>query len=75
MYLNIFMMFILGLFQWFWIVPRVWRRDADVQVLDLPVSFENAHTPLFQPAHIFSAYDEIDQTPVERIIRHDGETG
>ena len=74
MYLNLFVMFILGLIQWFWIVPRVWRRDPDVQILDLPVSLKNAPTPLFQPAHAFSPYDEIDQTPLERIIRHERET-
>jgi len=77
MYLNIIMMFVLGLIQWFWIVPRVWRRDPDMQVLDLdlPGTFKDSPKTLFRPAHICFAYDEINQTPVERIFRQDGETG
>ncbi len=27
LYVNLLVMFTLGLVQWFWIVPRIWRRD------------------------------------------------
>src|SRR5688572_1783034 len=36
MYLNLFLLFVLGLVQWFWIVPRIWRNDPDVVILNLP---------------------------------------
>ena len=71
MYLNLFVMFVLGLVQWFWIVPRIWRHDAKVQVLDLPVSLDNSPVTLFQPAEVFQPYDQRSRTPVERVIRQD----
>ena len=36
MYLNLFLLFVLGLVQWFWIVPRVWRNEPRFQMLNLP---------------------------------------
>ena len=35
MYLNLFLMFVLGLVQWFWIFPRLVRMNKEVQTLDL----------------------------------------
>lgn len=37
MYVNLLMLFVLGLVQWFWIVPRVWSHDADLQTIELPL--------------------------------------
>ena len=71
MYLNLFVMFVLGLVQWFWIVPRIWRSDPKVQVLDLPVQRDIVPLQIFSPADSFAAYNERDQTPVERVIRDD----
>ena len=73
MYLNLFVMFVLGLAQWFWIVPRIWAKSAKVQVLDIPV--DTLHLPplKFVPADIFQPYDERDRTPIERLIRDDAE--
>ena len=71
MYLNLFVMFVLGLVQWFWIVPRIWRSDPKVQVLDLPVQRDIVPLQIFSPADSFAAYNDRGQTPVERIIRPD----
>lgn len=69
MYVNLFMLFILGLVQWFWIVPRVWRREPDVQVLNLPVSFKTLSQPSVDTQ--FEILDARDRTPVERLINED----
>lgn len=69
MYLNLFVMFILGLVQWFWIVPRIWHKDVEAQGLDLPVCPEPLPLNVFVPADSFREYDEREQTPVERVIR------
>jgi hypothetical protein len=73
MYLNLFVMFVLGLVQWFWLVPRVLKWDTKVQVLNIPV--DNSHLPpqTLVPADIFRPFDERDRTPIERIIRDDNE--
>ena len=68
-YLNLFVMFMLGLIQWFWIVPRIWRTDAYVERLDLPIFRDILPLKIPPPAETFSAYDNSDRTPVERIIR------
>ncbi len=68
LYLNLFLLFVLGLVQWFWIVPRVWRRDPDVQVLNLPVSsayIELSEMPIDAK---FEEFDSRERTPVERVI-------
>lgn len=71
MYVNLFLLFVLGLIQWFWIVPRIWRRDPSVQTIEIPVGFPK---PVLQkpiPDEIFTVYDRQERTPVERVIRED----
>src|SRR5688572_20892821 len=34
MYVNLLMLFVLGVVQWFWIVPRVWRNHPVIQRLE-----------------------------------------
>lgn len=75
MYLNLFVLFVLGLVQWFWIVPRIWRRDPSVQVLNLPVSRDEIPVNLLRPAEVFAVYDECQHTPVERVIRREDGRG
>ena len=67
MYVNLFVLFVLGLVQWFWIVPRVWRGDPDVQVLNLPVALVEQNRKILADAQ-FKVFDERDRTPVERIF-------
>lgn len=71
MYLNLFVMFILGLVQWFWILPRIWRNDPKVQTLNLPAKIDTQPLRVFAPADTFSAFDESMQTPVERLIKQE----
>jgi len=71
MYLNLFLLFVLGLVQWFWIVPRVWRHDPDVQVLNLPVLSKLERLPEATRQTEFRTFDERERTPVERIIGDD----
>ena len=71
MYLNLFVMFVLGLVQWFWIIPRIWRFDPKVQALNLPSDRNPVPLQVFCPADYFKEYDERDRTPLERIIREE----
>ena len=71
MYVNLFMLFVLGLVQWFWIVPRVWRNDPDVQVLNLPVSLGNEKLSEATFDNRFDVFNARERTPVERVINDD----
>lgn len=73
MYVNLFMLFVLGLVQWFWIVPRVWRSDPDVQVLNLPVSSNTKPLAEMSSDVQFKIFDGRERTPVERLITDDDE--
>ena len=66
MYLNLFLMFVLGLLQWFWVVPRIWMRYPKVQVLGL--SGVPQECPRTVPPDAFRPLDERQRTPVERVI-------
>jgi hypothetical protein len=59
-------MFILGLVQWLWIVPRIWRTPSTVQVLDLPLNPEPLQ--LFCPTDRTARPDDLGRTPLERVI-------
>ena len=62
-YLNLFVVFLLGAVQWFWIVPRlVTRRSGPVERTSAAVPELNAPLPN-------SFFDEEFHTPVERVIR------
>ena len=71
MYLNLFVMFVLGLLQWFWIVPRVWGNSSKVQVLELPNLRDIVPFRLTNPAGAADTFDEQGCSPVERVIRED----
>ncbi len=73
MYVNMFVLFVLGLIQWFWIVPRVWRNDPKIEMLNLGSIPAETPVPIFQPAGAFTVYDDLKQTPVERVIRREDE--
>ena len=71
MYLNLLVMFVLGLVQWFWIVPRIWGSSAKVQILALPNLRDIVPIRLTNPAEVAGTFDEHGRSPVERIIRDD----
>jgi len=68
-YMNLFLLFALGAIQWFWIIPRVNRKDnGDLQILDLhapatPAALGEAHL-----GTDFPFFDRESRTPVERVI-------
>lgn len=71
MYVNLLVMFVLGLVQWFWIVPRIWRNDPTFQTIEIPVDLT---APLFKPAiptHAGDALEIEERTPIERVIMED----
>jgi hypothetical protein len=71
MYLNLFLMFVLGLVQWFWIVPRLMQRNKAVQTLDLDQ--ETAVPTLLSEKISIDAefFDSKSRTPLERVISDD----
>ena len=68
MYVNLLILFGLGLVQWFWIVPRIWRNSPSFQTIEIPTGFPT-HGLKPIPDEIFSVYDKEGETPVERVIR------
>jgi len=71
MYLNLFLMFILGLVQWFWIVPRIWRGKPQLSILDLAGRKTDLH--LSEPANRDDSqfFDDRSRTPLERALSDD----
>jgi hypothetical protein len=71
MYLNLFLMFVLGLVQWFWIVPRLVQRNKDVQTLELDK--DAARIPLISEKIVIDPefFDSKSRTPIERVISDD----
>ena len=75
LYLNLLFLFVLGLVQWFWIVPRVWPSGPTLQAIEFQMPEAQLGIPLPIPRQIFSGYDENGRTPVERIIDSDETAG
>lgn len=77
LYVNLLVMFTLGLVQWFWIVPRIWNRDSAFQTVEIGVGWMPRQALLKAvPEEIFTRYDAKGRTPVECVIdqRPDMET-
>ena len=72
MYVNLLVLFALGLVQWFWIVPRIWRRDPAFQTVEIPIHSPVSALPKPIPDETFHVYDRDGGTPVERVIRDKG---
>lgn len=71
MYVNLLLLFVLGLVQWFWIVPQVWRREPDIQVLEISGPTVASSLPGMAAKEHFEALDDRDRTPFERIMNAD----
>ncbi len=67
MYINVFLLCVLGYVQWFWIVPRLWRSESRFQMQNL---FGGKSDLKLSEAAINNAEfcDSKGRTPVERII-------
>jgi hypothetical protein len=67
MYLNLLVLFALGYVQWFWIVPRFFRRNTrDLEVLNLNSAPAQLGEARMSPD--FSFFDSDARTPLERVI-------
>ena len=73
MYVNLLLLFVLGLVQWFWIVPRLVRREPALQSLQLPEQAASPRLTEFRDDTARSFFDEKSQTPLERVLRGDDE--
>jgi len=71
MYLNLFLMFVLGLVQWFWIFPRLVRMKKDVQTLDLDQEVIIPLLPSEKKTIGPEIFDSRSRTPLERVINDD----
>jgi hypothetical protein len=69
LYLNLFLLFVFGLVQWFWIVPRLGRTDSQLQMLNLPSKISEIW--LFEAKAVKDTqfWDSHGQTPLERVFR------
>ncbi len=68
MYVNLTLLFVLGLVQWFWIVPRIWKNEPDIQLLKFPVGGSRVLLPESKASDDFEFYASRDITPLERIL-------
>lgn len=76
LYVNLLVMFTLGLVQWFWIVPRIWNRDPGFQTVEIGTGWMPRQVlPRPVPEEVFSRYDADGRTPVECVIDERSETG
>ncbi len=73
MYLNLFLLFILGLVQWFWIVPSAWRRAPKFQFLGLSIPKAEGELSEMKPGIGFDPFDSDGNTPLERVFRDNSE--
>lgn len=69
MYINIFLLCVLGYAQWFWLVPRLWRSEKRFEMLNLFGG--KSYLKLSEAAAIDNPEfcDEQGRTPLERVFR------
>jgi len=69
MYINVFLLCVLGYVQWFWIVPRIWRNEPRLNTLDL--FGEKSEIQLLQAkaANNIPFCDSDGRTPLERVFQ------
>ena len=74
MYLNLFLMFILGLVQWFWIVPRLWHGKQDLSILLPDGQKTNLLLSEIRSRDDYGFFDDKERTPLERVLSDDDTT-
>ena len=69
MYLNVFLLCVLGYVQWFWILPRVLRNEPQFQMLNL---FGGNPEMQFLEAKAINniPFDADGRTPLERVLQN-----
>ncbi len=68
MYLNLFLLFVLGSVQWFWILPRLLRNEPRLQMLNLLGGKSEPQLSAVKFDGNITSCDSQGRTPVERII-------
>ena len=71
MYLNLFLMFVLGLVQWFWIFPRLAGMNKEVQTLEFGREVIVPLLPSEKNTIGPEIFDAKSRTPLERVISGD----
>jgi hypothetical protein len=70
MYLNVLILLVLGLVQWFWMVPRLLKSEAAERVFE---RFLPEVTPAARPEGTIDTaaefFDAKETTPLERVLR------
>ena len=70
-YMHLIMLFVVGLFQWFWAVPRLFGRRTVVEGIDLQDSAVNPHLFARDRKPGSAWVDAKGTTPLERVLRED----
>jgi hypothetical protein len=68
MYLNLFLLFVFGLAQWLWIVPRVLRNEPRFQILNLFGGKTEIQLLKAKTANNIPFCDSDGRTPIERVF-------
>jgi len=69
MYVNVFLLCVLGYAQWFWLVPRLLRSESQFQILNLLGGKSNLKLSEAAASNNTEFWDSQSRTPVEKIIR------
>ncbi len=69
MYLNLFLLLVFGLVQWFWIVPRLLRNEPRFQMLNLLDKKSEAQLPSADMTNNIPFFDSAGRTPMERVFQ------
>lgn len=72
-YLNIWLLFLLGLVQWFWLVPRLLGKNSSLQQLDLVEPPDAVRLPHHDDEILPDWLDIQGATPLERVLTADGQ--
>jgi len=74
MYLNLWLLFAVGLAQWFWIVPRLLRHEPRIQTIEIPRHQGELILAEAKGENVSSFYDRRSRTPLERVINENDES-
>lgn len=71
MFVNLVLLFCLGVAQWYWIVPRVFGSASNLQTIGVEANGSPASFPHPVPEEIVRPFDADGRSPVERMIERE----
>jgi hypothetical protein len=74
MYENVIVLFVLGLVQWFWLVPRLWSNRPALQMLNLRQVADSTVLTDGGDAASIEFFNAQETTPLERVLRDTDKT-